>query len=147
MTTYGTYGNNFQFLMTMVAILIDYFFIFGREAVRRGKGAIFIGGNFLGNNFQGVNFHWGRKFNTELFCTYNHERTYYHHSYNHMSANTKYLFSGLNFEIIFARVSGISKAWIYWINAAFKYLDCRHHQRVSSDRLNMNRRNPSHYLP
>ena len=61
MTTYGTYGNNFQFLMTMVAILIDYFFIFGREAVRRGKlssGTLFIGGNFLGNNFQGVIF-WG----------------------------------------------------------------------------------------
>ena len=31
-----------------------------------------------------------RKFNTELFCTYNHERTYYHRPYNHISAYTKY---------------------------------------------------------
>ena len=31
-----------------------------------------------------------RKFNTELFCTYNHERTYYHCRYNYISAYTKY---------------------------------------------------------
>ena len=60
-----------------------------------------------------------RKFNTELIWTYNHERTYYHRPYNHISANTKYLFSGVIFEIIFARVSGSSKAWICRINAAF----------------------------
>ena len=36
-----------------------------------------------------------RKFNTELFCTYNNERNYYHHPYNHISTYTKYLFSGL----------------------------------------------------
>ena len=66
MTTYGTYGNNFQFLMTMVAILIDYFFIFGREAVRRGKlssGTLFLGAIFQGEGFSEVgvfirgNFH------------------------------------------------------------------------------------------
>ena len=31
-----------------------------------------------------------RKFNTESFCTYNHERTYYHRPYNHISVYTKY---------------------------------------------------------
>ena len=31
-----------------------------------------------------------RKFNTELFCTYNHERTYYYRPYNHISAYTKH---------------------------------------------------------
>ena len=31
-----------------------------------------------------------RKFNTELFCPYNHECTYYHRPYNHISAYTKH---------------------------------------------------------
>ena len=33
-----------------------------------------------------------RKFNTELFYTYNDERTYYHRPYNHISAYTKHQF-------------------------------------------------------
>ena len=32
-----------------------------------------------------------QKFNTELFGTYNHERTYYHCPHNHISAYTKYV--------------------------------------------------------
>ena len=73
MTTYGSLGNNFQFLTTMVATFIGDNFLGGNfqwgdfqrgEISEKGnfigryfhKGAIFIGGNFLGGNFSGGNF-------------------------------------------------------------------------------------------
>ena len=52
MTTYGPYGNNFQFLMTMVGILIN-FFIYGGGQLMQGDFHTFKGDNFLGINFLG----------------------------------------------------------------------------------------------
>ena len=64
LTTFEPYGNNFQFLMTTAAILINrlifLFIYFEGGAVRRGglsKGTIiFKWVNFLGGDFQGGDF-------------------------------------------------------------------------------------------
>ena len=62
MTTYGPYGNNFPFLMTMVANIINQLtfsssiIFFAGGQLGRGGGETFIGVNFLGVNFLGVNF-------------------------------------------------------------------------------------------
>ena len=57
MTTCEPYGNNFQFLMTMVAILINLFI---GETVKKGEGpwkaTIFLGLIFWGAIFRGGKF-------------------------------------------------------------------------------------------
>ena len=69
------YGNNFQFLMTMVAILINWliFFIYGGQFggadFHRGwfSWGNFLAGNFQGRIFRGEKFHRGNFHRSQYF--------------------------------------------------------------------------------